>query len=46
MMAELTEMRANSRSTTDRDELAELLLYVWLRSEVDDDWELPLVAMK
>lgn len=46
MLAELTEMRANSSSMTDRDELAELLLYVWLRSEVPDDWELPLVAVK
>ena len=27
---------------TSPDELAELLLYVWLRSEVNDDWDLPL----
>ena len=26
----------------DRDELAELLLFVWLQSEVRDDWDLPL----
>jgi hypothetical protein len=24
------------------DELAELLLYLWLRSEANDDWDLPL----
>ena len=27
---------------TSADELAELLLYVWLRSEVKDDFDLPL----
>ncbi len=28
--------------SSDRDELAELLLFVWLQSEVKDDWDLPL----
>lgn len=48
MLAELkaTEIRSNSiNTTTDRDELAELLLYVWLRSEVNDEWALPLVVV-
>jgi hypothetical protein len=38
-----TETRSLTTPATDRDELAELLLYVWLRSEVKDDWGLPLV---
>ncbi len=38
-----TEIRDHATPATDRDELAELLLYVWLRSEVKDDWGLPLV---
>jgi len=37
-----TETRGHAVPATDRDELAELLLYVWLRSEVNDDWRLPL----
>jgi hypothetical protein len=40
-----TETRGHSVPATDRDELAELLLYVWLRSEVNEDWGLPLVAV-
>ncbi len=39
-----TEIRSVATPATDRDELAELLLYVWLRSEVKDDWGLPLVV--
>jgi hypothetical protein len=39
----VTESRDHANPSTDRDELAELLLYVWLRSEVKDDWGLPLV---
>ncbi|HET9181321.1 MAG TPA: hypothetical protein VFP59_04240 [Candidatus Angelobacter sp.] len=38
-----TETRGHAVPATDRDELAELLLYVWLRSEVNDNWGLPLV---
>ena len=38
-----TETRSVSTPAADRDELAELLLYVWLRSEIKDDWGLPLV---
>lgn len=40
-----TEIHALAKPATDheRDELAELLLYVWLRSEVNDDGGLPLV---
>ena len=37
-----TETRGHAVSPTDRDELAEILLYVWLRSEVNEDWGLPL----
>ena len=45
MMPDLktTETRGHAIPAGDRDELAELLLYVWLRSEVNDDWGLPLV---
>lgn len=45
MMPDLktTETRGHATPANDRDELAELLLYVWLRSEVNDDWGLPLV---
>lgn len=45
MMPDLktTETRGHAIPASDRDELAELLLYVWLRSEVNDDWGLPLV---
>ena len=39
-----TETRGHAVPASDRDELAELLLYVWLRSEVNDDWGLPLVV--
>jgi len=39
----VTETRSVATPAVDRDELAELLLYVWLRSEVKDDWGLPLV---
>jgi hypothetical protein len=39
----VTESRKHASASTDRDELAELLLYVWLRSAVNDDWGLPLV---
>ena len=38
-----TETRSVTSPAADRDELAELLLYVWLRSEIKDDWGLPLV---
>lgn len=38
---EMTEIQGNS-IPTDRDELAELLLYFWLRTEVSDDCGLPL----
>ena len=38
-----TETRELATPAKDRDELAELVLYVWLRSEVKDDWGLPLV---
>jgi hypothetical protein len=38
-----TETRGHTVPATDRDELAEILLYVWLRSEVNEDWGLPLV---
>lgn len=41
-----TETRGHALAGTDRDELAELLLYVWLRSEVNDDWGLPLAMEK
>ena len=41
-----TETRGHALPGTDRDELAELLLYVWLRSEVNDDWGLPLAMEK
>lgn len=38
------QVTENSPATSS-DELAELLLYVWLRSEVNDDWDLPLKMM-
>jgi hypothetical protein len=43
MMPELetTEIQGNS-IPADRDELAELLLYFWLRTEMSDDYGLPL----
>jgi len=41
-----TETRGHALPGTDRDELAELLLYVWLRSAVNDDWGLPLAMEK
>lgn len=37
-----TEIHGNSIRATDHDELAELLLYFWLRTEVSDDCGLPL----
>lgn len=37
-----TEIHSNSIPTTERDELAELLLYFWLCAEVSDDYGLPL----
>jgi hypothetical protein len=39
-----TETRGHAVPAADRDELAELLLYVWLRSEVNEDWGLPLAV--
>ena len=41
---QLTEACAQAviPATRESDELADLLLYVWLRSEVNDDWDLPL----
>lgn len=37
-----TEIHGNSIPTSDHDELAELLLYFWLRVDVSDDAGLPL----
>ena len=34
--------KTENTPATSSDELAELLLYVWLRSEVKDDFDLPL----
>ncbi len=40
MPEKMTDISASASS--ERDELAELLLFVWLQSEVKDDWDLPL----
>ena len=36
------KIQTENTPATSSDELAELLLYVWLRSEVRDDFDLPL----
>lgn len=42
----MPEKKTDLSISTDRDELAELLLFVWLQSEVKDDWDLPLRIQK
>jgi hypothetical protein len=44
MTPELKVTENNPASSS--DELAELLLYVWLRTEVNDNWDLPLAVVK
>jgi hypothetical protein len=41
----MPEAKAENTPAASSDELAELLLYVWLRCEVKDDWEMPLAVV-